>query len=195
MQKHSGYLLVSVLLSLSACKGHEKKILIYGSSDIKVDDAKQHVTVSEGTTHHEQELDFSSGSPVTLDVQSPQGKLSVSAVDDGLYILNLKMDTVIGSYQHVGANAKNNVSQDEAKHDLDSLQKLVLGQNVSEANRNYFIAPGKIVKVTAETNAKVFGPFTSIPGSFDAGSAPEIYKFYTLPEVREIIERLEKATK
>jgi hypothetical protein len=195
MHKFHSFLFLTTLVCLTACKGHEKKILVYASNDIQVDESKQHITVSEGTTHHEQELDFNTGSPVTLDVQSPQGKISVTATDDGLYILNLKMDTVVGSYQHVGANGKKNVSLDEAKHDLDSLQKLVSDRNVSEANRNYFIAPGKIVKITAETKAQVFGPYTSIPRSFDAGSVPEIYKFYTVPEVREIIDKLQNATK
>jgi hypothetical protein len=50
------------------------------------------------------------------------------------------------------------------------------------------------VRITAETNAKVFGPFTTIPGGFDAGSVPEIYKFYTLSEIREIIANLQKMT-
>ncbi|HET6253820.1 MAG TPA: hypothetical protein VFE32_07090 [Puia sp.] len=195
MRKLSGFLFLTALLSLAACKGHEKKILVYASSDIKVDDTKQNITVTEGTTHHEQELDFTTGNPVTLDVQSPAGKLSVTASDDGLYILNLKPDTVVGTYEHVGTAARNDVSQDEAKHAVDSLQKLVMDKNVNEANRNYFIAPGKMVKVTAEPKAKVFGPYTSIPGSFDAGSVPEIYKFYSVSEIRDIIEKLQKATK
>jgi hypothetical protein len=195
MHKFHSFLFLTTLVCLTACKGHEKKILVYASSDIQVDDSKQHIAVSEGTTHHEQELDFNTGDPVTLEVQSPLGKTSVTATDDGLFILNLKSDTVIGSYKHVGANAKTNLSQDEAKQDLDSLQKLVLDQNVSEVNRNYFITPGKMMKITAETKAKVFGPYTSIPGSFDAGSVPEIYKFYSISEIREMIENLQKATK
>ncbi|HLX67249.1 MAG TPA: hypothetical protein VKR41_09650 [Puia sp.] len=193
MQKFHSFLFLTILISLSACKGHEKKILVYASSDIQVDDSKQHITVAEGTTHHEQELDFSSGSPVTLDVQSPLGKVSVTAADDGLYILNLKTDTVIGSYRHVGAdNGTIHITQDQLKKSIDSLQKLMQDQNVSDANRNYFIAPGKMVRITAETKAKVFGPYTSIPGSFDAGSVPEIYKFYTIPEEREVVEKLLK---
>ncbi len=193
MQKIHSFLFLAAVVSLTACKGHEKKILIYASSDITVDDAKQHVTVSEGTTHHEQELDFASGSPVSLDVQSPTGKMTVTAADDGLYILNLKTDTVIGSFQHVGAdNGQTTITQDMLRQKIDSLQKLVQDQNVSEANRNYFIVPGKMVRITAEPKAKVFGPYTSIPGSFDAGSVPEIYKFYTVPEVREIIGNLQK---
>jgi hypothetical protein len=196
MQKLTSFLLLLALAGFSACKSHEKKIIVYASSDIQVDDAKQHITVSSGGTHHEQELDFPGGGTVTLDIQSPQGKLNVSAADDGLYILNLKTDTVIGSFQHVGAdNGEAKITQDALKQKLDSLQKLVQNQNVTEANRNYFIIPGKLVKITSETKAKVFGPFMPIPGSFDAGSVPEIYKFYSMSEVREIIDNLQKMTK
>jgi hypothetical protein len=193
MQKFHSCLFLTILVSLTACKSHEKKILVYASSDIQVDDSKQHITVTDGTTHHEQELDFTTGSPVTLDVQSPLGKVTLSATDDGFYILNLKNDTVIGSLRHVGAdNGIPHYTQDQLKHIIDSVQKLMVGQNVSEANRNYFIAPGKLVKITAETKAKVFGPYTSIPNSFDASSVPEIFKFYTVPEERESIDRLQK---
>jgi hypothetical protein len=169
--------------------------MVYANSDIKVDEAKQHITVSDGTTHHEQELDFPGSGPVALDVQSPQGKLDITAADDGLYILNLKSDTVVGSYQHVGEDTgQARITQDMLKQKIDSLQKLVQDQNVSDANRNYFIVPGKLVRISANAKGKVFGPFTTIPGSFDAGSAPEIYKFYNISEVREIIGNLEKMT-
>jgi hypothetical protein len=193
MQKFHSFLFLTILASLTACKSHEKKILVYASSDIVVDDSKQHVTVSDGTTHHEQELDFSTSGPVTLDVRSPSGNTSVTAADDGLYILNLKNDTVIGSLRHVGTdNGVPHYTQDQMKHIIDSVQKLMAGQNVSEANRNYFVAPGKLVRITAETKAKVFGPYTSIPASFDVSSVPEIFKFYTVPEERESIEKLQK---
>ncbi|HEV3327361.1 MAG TPA: hypothetical protein VG052_17215 [Puia sp.] len=196
MQKLSGFLLLLTVVGFTACKGHEKKILVYASSDIQVDNTKQHITVTDGGPHHEQELDFSGSDPVTLDAQTPLGKVSVSAAEDGLYILNLKSDTVIGSFQHVGAdNGQPRITQDAAKQKLDSLQKLVQDQNVSDANRNYFIAPGKMVKISSNPQAKVFGPFTTIPGSFDAGSVPEIYKFYSINEVREIIDNLQKMTK
>ena len=193
--KYSGFLLLSAILGLTACKSHEKKIFVYASSNITVDDARQHVTVTDGTTHHEQELDYRTGSSVNLDVQSPQGKMSVAATDDGTYILNLKPDTLIGSYKHLGTTAKNSISDDELKKSIDSLQKLVQDQNVSEANKNYFIAPGKMVKISSNAGAQVFGPYTPIPGSFDASSVPEVYKFYTISQVRDILDNLIKQTK
>jgi len=195
MQRISGFLLIAVLLSFTACKSHDKKILLYASGNIQTDNSHTNITVADGTTHHEQELDFPGSEPVTLNVQSPQGTFIMNAAEDGLYIANLKNDTVIGSYQHVGSdNGNGRVSQDAAKQKLDSLQKLLLGQNVSDANRNYFILPGKIAKITTELRAKIFGPYTTIPGAFDAGSVPEIYKFYSIKEVREIVTNLAKMT-
>ena len=194
MQKNSAAFVLVLLVAFTACKGHEKKILVYANSDVQVDNTKTHITVTDGGPHHEQELDFSGGDPVTLDVQSPSGKLSLTASDDGLYILNLKTDTVVGSKQHVGAEGEGRITQDALTQKLDSLKKLVADQNVSDANQNYFIIPGKIVKVTPETQAKVFGPFTTVPGGFDAGSVPAIYKFYSVREMREIIASLQKMT-
>lgn len=191
-------LLIASIVCLAACKGHEKKVLVYASDQISVDNTQKHITIArgDGTTHHEQVLDFNTGDPVTLDVESPQGKYSVTIPDDGLYIANLKTDTVVGSRQHVGSEGgeEAHISQDDLKKKLDSLNRLIMDQNVSEANQNYFIAPRQAARVTAETKAKVFGPYTTIPGGFDAGSVPAIYKFYTLQEMREIIANLQKMT-
>jgi hypothetical protein len=169
--------------------------LVYASDKITVDETKQHITIAngDGTTHHEQELDFTTGDAVTLNVESPQGKYTVTIPDDGLFIANLKTDTVVGSKLHVGAEGgEAHISQDVLKQKVDSLSKLVQGQNVSEANGNYFITPGKAVKITGETKAKVFGPFTKVSSNFDAGSVPAIYKFYSMKEMREIMANLEK---
>jgi len=194
MQKNSRFIVLLVLVGFTACKGHEKKILVYANSDIQVDNTKTHITVTDGGPHHEQELDFITGDPVTLDIQSPSGKQSLTASDDGLYILNLKTDTVVGSKQHVGAEGEGRITQDALTQKLDSLKKLAADQNVSDANQNYFIIPGKIARITPETQAKVFGPFTTVPGGFDAGSVPAIYKFYSMKEMREIIANLQKMT-
>jgi hypothetical protein len=181
----------SSLIFLAACTSHSKKILVYASSDIQVDNSQQNITVTDGTTHQEKELEFNGSAPVTLNVQTPAGKFNLEAKEDGLYIANLKTDTVVGSFQHVGTGAgEARITQDQLSQRIDSLQKLILGQNQSVANRNYFIPPNKISKITTATNAKIFGPYTSIPGSFDAGSVPELYKFYTNKEVREIIAKL-----
>lgn len=197
MQKNSRFLLLAVIALLSACKGHEKKVLVYASDKITVDPTQQNITVAngDGTTHHEQELDFTTGGPVSLNITTPQGKYTLTVPEDGLYIANVKTDTVVGSKQHVGAEGgEGRITQDALTQKLDSLKKLAADENVSDANQNYFIVPGKIAKITTETKAKVFGPFTTVPGGFDAGSVPAIYKFYSMKEMREIIANLQKMT-
>jgi hypothetical protein len=183
---------VAIIASIivTSCAGHHKKILVYASSDIQVDNSQKNITVTDGTTHHETELGFSGSDPVTLNIQSPSGKFTLVADGDGLFIANLKNDTVVGSYQRVGTTSNAVITQDELKRRLDSLQQLVIGQNANAANKNYFIPPNKIEKISSLANAKVFGPYTTIPSSFDAGSVPEIYKSYTNKEVREIISNL-----
>src|SRR5882757_4684464 len=119
MKKFPGALLFASLLALAACKGHAKKIVVYASSDIQTDNTKTNITVGDGTTHHEQELDFTGADPVTLNIQSPTGKITLEATDDGLYIANLKNDTVIGSYQHVGTESGDlRITQDALKQKL-----------------------------------------------------------------------------
>ncbi len=190
--KKSTVLLLSAAFLFSACTSHVKKILVYSNSPIQVDESQKNIVINdkEGTTQQEKELSFSGSGPVTLNIQDPNRKYTLEATEDGYYIANLKSDTVVGSMLHVGEVAQTRLTQDQLKANLDSLNKLVRDENVSAANKNYLIAPGKMVKLTENTRAKVFGPFTPVPSSFDAGSVPEIYKFYNISEVWEIIDKL-----
>jgi hypothetical protein len=59
------------------------------------------------------------------------------------------------------------------------------------------ILPNKPTKISDNPDAKVFGPFTKIPGTLEAdknGKAPEIYKFYTNTEMRDLIANFKKMT-
>ena len=120
------FISTAFLATMAACTSHHKKILIFASSDVEVDNTQKNVTVAEGTTHHEKELDFSGSDKVTLNIQSPSGKFTLDAGEDGLYIANLKKDTVVGSYQHVGAESNTKITQDQLRQQLDSLQQLIL---------------------------------------------------------------------
>ena len=87
--------------------------------------------------------------------------------------------------------------QEELKGIIDSLNLLTTGANVKPENHNYMVLPNKAAKISANPKAKVYGPFTKIPGTLDAdedGKAPEIYKFYTINELREVIANLKKQT-
>lgn len=187
---------LAALFSLGSCKGHLKKVIVYANSDIQVDNTKTNITVGEGGPQREQELDFTGSGPVTLNVQTASGKLTLDVPDDGLYVANLKTtDTIIGSYVHTGAGeAESRITQDALKIKLDSLEKLIRNENVSAANRNFFILPNHIARLSSVGEGKVFGPFTPIPAAFDAGSVPEIYKFYSMNEMHETIDKLSAMT-
>jgi hypothetical protein len=194
MKKSSGVLLY-VMLLLSACSSHQKKILIYADSKIAVDESQKNITVEDGTTQVEKELIFNGSDPVILNITGPRGKYTLEAKEDGLYLANLKSDTIVGSMQHTGSTKQTRLTQEQLKFHLDSLNKLVVGANISAAAKNYFITPGRMDKITNLTNAKIFGPFTPVPSAFDAGSVPEIYKFYNLSEVQVIISKLTEMSK
>ena len=188
--KKTSWIAFFVVLSFYACKSHQKKILIYANSNIQVDESQKNITVQEGNTQVEKELDFSGSDEVSLNITGPQGHYTLVAKEDGYWLANLKTDTVLGSMQHIGTTAQTRITQEQLKKQLDSLNLLVKGANISEGSKNYFVPPGKIVKISSNTNVKIFGPFTSIPNDFDAGSVSEVYKFYNLSEEKIIIRKL-----
>jgi uncharacterized protein YcfL len=183
------------LFFLIACSSHQKKILVYANSKIEVDESQKKITIQDGTTQVETELNINSSGPVVLDITDPRTKYSVVATDDGYWLANLGMDTIVGSLQHTGTTKQTRITQEQLQIQLDSLNKLVRGANISTAAKNYFILPGKIVKITSLTEAKIFGPYTPVPGAFDAGSVPEVYKFYNINEVYDIIRKLTEMSK
>src|SRR5215813_12336158 len=105
--KKTSALAIFFSLAIMGCTSHQKKIILYASSDIQLDNSQKNITVTDGTTHHETELVFSGSEPVVLNVQSPAGKYSLEAKEDGLYIANLKTDTVVGSLQRVAEHTNN----------------------------------------------------------------------------------------
>jgi hypothetical protein len=101
----------------------------------------------------------------------------------------------VGSLQHIGSTKQTRITQEQLKIQLDSLNKLVSGSNISSAARNYLIVPGKMEKISDFTKVKVFGPFEQIPNDFNAGSLNEVFKFFNISEVNKIIYKLTEMTK
>ena len=188
-------LLLSALFFLGACSSHQKKVLLYADSKIRVDESQKNISVEDGTTQVEQELNFNSGDPIVLNITGPKGKYTLEVKEDGLFLANLKNDTVVGSMQHTGESRRTRITQQELQLQLDSLNKLVKGENISASAKNYLIPPGQVVKISNLTNAKIFGPYQPVPSAFDASSVPEIYKFYSLSEEKEIIAKLTEMSK
>jgi DNA-binding beta-propeller fold protein YncE len=192
--KKTPQLLLVLASCFLICSCHHKKVVVYADNDIQVDESQKNITVADGTTFSVKELEYSSGSAIDLNVNWPKGKIVLTtSPEDGLSIANLTADTIVGSYQHVGAdNGQVKLTTDQLKYMVDSLYQLTGGLNIEPRKRNYFIPPGKVVRISDNTKAKIFPPYTKMPGGFDATETPEVYKFYTNPEVREIIANLTK---
>ncbi len=157
------------------------------------------ITMKEGSGYSEETVEVTGDKSVTWNVTTPTGNTTVNIpAEKGFYILNLKTDTIVGSQQILGKDLSSGrrISQEELKMKIDSLTKLTAGANVSPGH-SYFILPGQLLKISSNTDAKIFGPFTKIPGTLEAdknGKAPELYKFYTNSEMRELVANLKKMT-
>ena len=189
---------IAVSVCLTACRKNEKKLIVYSKGVASIDKEAKSITVAPGgTSQEEKTLDYNSADKLSFNIQSPAGNASVDIAENGLYIINTKTDTIVGSYQVYGAPKATAqvITQEHIKKDIDSLQQLLKGANVNTANRNFFIAPNTAVKISGNIQAYIVGPFhqmTSIEK--EEGKEPEVYRFFTANEIRETIAKLQKLT-
>lgn len=161
-------------------------MLIISSGKISL--GENSVTLSSGTQHNEEKLRVTDEA---FTVKTPDGDREIKLPDHGLYVLNLKKDTLVGSYQRVvEGTGETRITQEILAHRVDSLKQLTAGTNVSAEKRNFFIPPGEIVKISTNLQSQVVGPFRKLPTSYEGGKEHEIYKFSTNAEIRETIEKL-----
>jgi len=182
-----------------ACSGHTKKVIVYANSDADINDNTKTITQKDNEGHLDKEIEFNTGDKVSIKVIQKDGSTSnVEIPEGGYYILNAKAkDTIVGGYQKYSTPEEANrmISQDELRRNIDSLQQMINGQNTNAATRTYFIPPNTATKITANTDATIVGPYhrmTSIEKNGD--KAPEVYRFYSVSEVRETIGKLQKLT-
>lgn len=186
------------LALLAACGGGtERKVLVMVKGTVTA--AERTVTVKEGTGYSEAELVLKGNEKASLTANTSAGSKNIDIpAEAGYYILSLRSDTVVGSLQQLGTASGGGqvISQDNLKAKIDSLEQLTMGSNVSAANHNFLISPNQLVKVTSNTNARIFGPFRRVPASGIEPSADgkelEVYKFSTNNEIRETVEKLKK---
>ncbi len=188
---------ILLLSILAACSGGGgKKVLIMASGKVSVSEDQKTVTLDPGTTHNEKEISLPGSEKETLTVKSPDGSKTFDLNEGGHYLLNLKTDTLIGGIVRYGsAGMASNLSNDQVDHIIDSTEKLIAGQNASDASQTYFIVPMTIKKITASEDAKIIGPYNGIPASIDVdknGKGPEMYKFFTNKQKRESLDDLNK---
>jgi hypothetical protein len=196
MKKVFGCILVSVLFS--ACTTEvQKKVLVMGQGDLNVNGKV--ISMLKGSGHAEKEVAINEEGAIDLTVTTAAGKQTYSLpADKGYYILNLKTDTLVGSRQLIGRDLTNTkvMTQEELKVKIDSLVSMTQGSNIDNSN-NFIVLPNKPLMVSADLNARIYGPFRKIPSKIDATSdnkEPELYKFYTNTEVRDLIKNLRELT-
>jgi hypothetical protein len=193
MQKF--FIACALLTLLAACGNQQKrKLLVLGRGSVTI--TGQNIDVSGGSNADQKEIEIPPTGKFTYNVSSPTGKSTIEINDSGYYILNLRPDTVVGSHRIEGRdyNNPNPITIEQTKRIIDSLQQLAQGLNVSEANQNYFITPGKLQRITTHTDRVfVYGPYHLIPNQLEPGA--EIYKFFSSQENREAIDNLIKITK
>lgn len=191
-------LFFAIPLLLAGCAANNKKVLVLSHDKPQIDQDKKTIVCTATSGHEEKELEFSGD--VSLKVTTAAGEATLSMPTKGYYIANLKNnDTIIGSYLHLqsAGEAQKVMTQVELKAKIDSLEQLIQGKNVSEANRNFFILPNTVAKITDNADATIIAPYhqmTSFPPAED-GKEPEVYRFYPIKEVRDIIANLTKLTK
>lgn len=190
------FALVSILL-FSACANQTKRIYIMSKGPAQYDESAKTISAKDGNGHEEKLINISSAE-VALQLKGPTGEASVQFKENGLYIINIKNDTIIGSKQNYVSPKlqKDMMTQDELKVKIDSLYQLTTAKNISAANHNFFILPNQAIKITDNLDAIIVGPFHQMTTAAKVdGKEPEVYRFYSIREIRETIQKLEGFTK
>ena len=190
--------LLSILsiIALCSCNDSAKKIIVMSKGPADVNTDAKTITAKDGAGHEEKMFVLGSGA-YSFKLSTPAGEATVELKDNGLYVINVKNDTIIGTYMKYNDPSKANatITQEDLKHRIDSLQQLMEGKNVSAANRNFFVLPKYAVKVSDNTDAQIVGPYHQMRSAEKVnGKDPEIYRFYSIKEIREMIAKLRVLT-
>jgi hypothetical protein len=186
----------SLLVVLAACNDTAKKVIVLSKGPADINTDNKTISSKDGSGHEEKTFVLGGGS-YSYKISSPGGEGTAEMKDNGLYVINAKSDTVVGSYQNYGAPPQTtaSISQDQLKHRIDSLELLIQGKNISPANRNFFILPNQAVKISDNMDAEIVGPYHQMRSAEKVnGKDPEIYRFYSIKEVREAIGKLQALT-
>ena len=130
-------------------RAHEK-IIVYANNSAAINEEAKTVVNKDNTGHIDKTFTYNSGDKVTINITFMDGKtVAVDIPEDGYYIVNTKArDTIIGGYQKYSTPQEANriMTQDELKHNIDSLKQMVTGANTSAANRTFLFFPEQLLK-------------------------------------------------
>jgi hypothetical protein len=190
--------MIIVTFLVSCTSNNTKRILVIAKGNADINTDTKTITLTNGAGTVEKSADFNSTGKLSLQIKKENGDLTVEIPDNGYYLLNGKNDTIVGSYQNYGVQktSYDTVKQTTIIKGIDSLQKLIQGINVSAANHNFYILPYQAVKISNNLDAFLVTPYhkmTSIE-KID-NKEPEVYRFYSVKEIRETIETLKALSK
>jgi hypothetical protein len=189
---------IAVILFASACSpgGSDggKKVVVWSSGNMVSDPAnKTTINFEPGNRHNELELTLT-GNDKSITVKSPAGDKTFEIPDNATYLINLKADTVIGSYVNFGSGqGTTKLDAETLDRMIDSTQKLMTGEGASDANKSYNLPPNSIKKISTNLKANLLSPYKNIPYEVtpdEKGNAPEYYKFFTNKQKREALKEL-----
>jgi hypothetical protein len=190
-------LTAACIVSLIACNSTSSKLFIVSNGSLDNSSTANDIKIKEGTSYLEKEYTLTD-----KDVKATVGSSSSSTSLDGegYFLWNLKKDTLIGAKQNIGTTQRGtvNITQEMLQQKIDSLVALTENRNVNAKNNNFFVTPGQSVKLSSSSNVYIAGPFHSLPRQLDEtkyNTSTEVFKFYTVKELREEIERLRGMTK
>jgi hypothetical protein len=191
---------IALLAACSSGGSGGKKLVVFSSGKMQ-HQVTNNTTINfePGNRHEELVIDLT-GNDKQITVKTSAGDKTYEVPDEGVYLLNLKADTVIGSIVNFGANQqRSNIGSDELDYLIDSTKKLMTGEGASDAKKTYFLPPNSIKKITTNQGATLLSPYKNIPYEVtpdEKGNAPEFYKFFTNSQKREslkeLIDRLSK---
>jgi hypothetical protein len=197
--KFSSYvLMIAAIAFLASCssgeKGDGKKLVVWSNGKIELDAAnKTTINFEPSNRHNELEVPLTPGDK-KITIKTAAGEKTYDLADGGVYLLNLKADTVIGSLVNFSGNQqRSNIGSDELDYLIDSTKKLMSGEGASDAKKTYFVPPNSIKKVSTNLNATLLSPYKNIPYEVtpdEKGNAPEFYKFFTNTQKRETLKEL-----
>lgn len=193
---------IAFILFISACGGGSsegKKVVVWSSGNMTPDPANKSVINFEpGNRHNELEFVLT-GSDKKFTVKSSAGEKTYDIPDNATYLINLKADTIIGSYVNYGAGqGASRLESETVDRMIDSTLKLMSGEGASEANRSYNLPPNTVRKISANVKANLLSPYKNIPYQVtpdEKGNPPEYYKFFTNKQKRETLKDLEEQRK
>jgi archaellum component FlaF (FlaF/FlaG flagellin family) len=187
---------IGTVLFLVACSSDPKTVVVMSKGNADIDLNAGTIGAKDGSGHVEKIINMNN-KKVSFKLNTPAGEATVDLLENGLYVVNVKNDTIIGSYQKYTSadKAQNMITQESLKQKIDSLKLLVEGKNVTPANRNYFILPNQATRITDNPNAQIVGPYHQMRSAEKIdGKDPEIYRFYSIKEIREMIIKLTALT-